>query len=1129
MVRGRQTETREGMCGICPSGCWIEAHLEAGKLVKVLPHRDHPLGILCPRGERSPEIVYSEHRLTHPLLRTGPKGTFEFQPIGWDDALDLVARKLEDLKERYGPEAAAIYTGRGGFEQSLCDVFQPNDVRVSSASSLLFPFGSPNSTGVGALCYVAFAMIAPHATLGEMFVDMYPDVAHAELIVVWGTNPATDSPPLDFQRILKARRMGAELVVIDPARTQTAREAGGEWVPIRPGTDGALALAMIGVLVEEELYDEDLVEEWTLGFDELVEHVRRFTPEEAERVTGVPAETVRTLARRIARARGAALVMYTGLEYSNSGVQAIRAAQVLWALAGQLDVPGGLNFKMRENEFPINHSGHIANPDPGRAVGADRFPVYSHYRREAHAAAIPDAVLRGDPYQIRAMLVFGSSLITSWPDPELWRRTLGALDFLCCTDRQLTADCAYADLVLPATTYYETTSYMVYGPIFRIRERLIEPVGEARSDFQILTALAERLGYGHLFPRDEEELLRHVLEGSPFALEQVRAAGGTVQIQPIMQHYRKWEKGRLRADGQPGFNTPSGKLEIASSVLERYGFDPLPVYTEPTEGPLARPDLAREYPLVFNSGARVQSDFRSQHHGIQSLLKEVSDPFVAINPKDAAARGITDGDWVDLRTPRGEVRFRARVTEDIVPGALDANMGGGGPVGGRSWRECNVNELTDPSNYDPISGFPVYKALLCEVVKAQDAGPSRPRRRRRQRQAQSKLARQPSGRVYLDSNATTPLHPEVLEAMLPFLREQHGNPSSIHHAGHEAKHALEAARRSVAALLGCTARRIVFTGGGSEADNLAVKGVALASRHAGEHIVTSAVEHPAVLESCRALERFGFAVTYVGVDREGLVDPDAVAEAITERTILVSVMHANNETGAIQPIERIAEIARARGVPVHTDAVQAIGKLDVDVERLGVDLLTVSAHKLGGPKGIGALYVRRGVELAPLVAGGGQERGLRAGTENVAATVGFGTACVLVPEWRARMDETARLRDLLQAGIERLVPGARLNGPVRERLANTLNMTLPGIRGESLVYGLDRLGIALSSGSACKAGRPDPSHALLAMGLSEEEAHCSVRLSLGGETTGEEIDTTLAALAQVVGDVDWDVAFVPCK
>lgn len=1148
------------LCGICPAGCWVEAELGEGRLIRVSAQPDHPLGMICKLGEHSPEMVYSRHRLSRPLRRVGPKGSYEFEPVSWNDAMAAIAARLQAAKAEFGAQACGIYTGRGSFDLALCDVFQPRDAAVSSASSVLFPFGSPNTFGVGALCYVSYAMIAPHVTMGGMLIDMDSDLEQAELIVVWGANPATDSPPLVHRQILAARRRGAEVVVIDPRRNGTAREAGAEWVPIRPGSDGALALAMIHVLIEEDLYDEQFVEQWTVGFEELAGYVQHFRPEAAEQITWVPAQTIRGLARRIAAARGASPVMYTGLEYSDSGVQAIRATMILWALAGQLDVPGGRVFRMRQNGFPINKDGAVANPDVKRAIGRDRFPVYSLYRGESHAIALPEAVLEGRPYPIKSLIILGGSMLTAWPQPEIWRRTLASLDFLVTIDRQLTADAAYADIVLPATTGYENTSYMVYGPMFRIRERLIEPVGEARSDFLILAELARRLGYGHLYPRSEDELLRHALEGSGFTLEEVRAAGGAVSVPTVMMQYKKWEKGLLRADGRPGFDTPSGKFEIASSILAEHGYDALPVYTEPKEGPLAAPELAREFPLVFNSGSRTRTDFRSQHHGIEGLARLAAEPEVLISTADASRRGIASGDPVYVSTLRGRVRFRAEVTADIAPGTIDANMGGGGPVGPEAWQSCSVNDLTDLGRYDPISGFPVYKSLLCEVtpvraksrargaaasepahsqepeaMEAAGVGPSRAAERdprppgSREGSAPRSRSETPRRVIYLDHNATTPVSPEVLEAMLPFLKEGYGNPSSIHGVGARAREALDAARRSIAQALNCTARRIIFTGGGSEADNLALKGVAYANREKGRHIVTSAFEHPAVLAACRTLEQEGFVVTYLPVSREGLVEPRALAAALRDDTILVSVMLANNEVGAIQPIAELAAIAHEQGALFHSDAVQALGKIAVDVEELGVDLLSVSGHKIHAPKGVGALFVRKGVQVAPLIAGGHQEGGRRAGTENVAGIVGFAQAAERALRELPRMTEVARLRDRLEQGVGELVDGARANGHRQRRLPNTLNVTLPGLRGESLVLKLDRKGVALSSGSACQSGSPDPSHALLALGLSAEQAHCALRFSLGVDNTAAEIDEALDCLRQVIEESLSAVRFVPCR
>ncbi|MDR4506393.1 MAG: IscS subfamily cysteine desulfurase [Candidatus Scalindua sp.] len=1126
---------RNVICGICPAGCWVTVtYDEEGKIGKVQPDKSSHLGMICKLGEYSAEIVYSKDRLRYPMRRKGKKGTLEFERISWDNAYEIITAKLNEIKNESGPEAAAIYTGRGSFELSMCDRFQPKGVAVSSASSVLFPFGSPNTLGVGALCYVSFAMIAPHVTMGGMLMNMFSDIENSQLIVVWGTNPATDCPPLDLSRIVNAQKRGAQVVVIDPRRTMTAKLTDAEWIPIRSGTDGALALGMCNVLIEEELYDEGFIKDWTVGFDDFARYVQHFTPETVETISDIPAETIRSLARRIAEADGASTVMYTGLEYSDSGVQAIRATMVLWAIARQLDVPGGRCFSMRQNQFPVNREGHVANPDVRKALGRDRFPVYSEYRGESHAIALPDAVLEGKPYPVRSLIILGGSIITSWPQPAIWRKTLNSLDFLVTIDRQLTADAAYADIVLPATTMYEIESYMVYGPIFRIREKVVEPVGEARNDFFILAELAQRLGYGNLYPQNEDELLRHVLKDSGFTLEEVKSAEGTVEIPSVMMEYKKWEKGLLRADGKPGFNTPTGKFEIASTILEEHGYDPLPVYTEPGEGPLAQPELSEKFPLIFNSGSRVNTDFRSQHHGIAGLLRERPEPTVTMNTDDAEKRDIKNGDLVHIINERGKVTMRALVTDDIVRGSIDANMGGGGPIGPDRWKNCNINELTDLQRYDPISGFPVYKTLLCEVVSASETeekvvidsgeyGDSAGL------EDSCKESRTTTQRIYLDHNATTPLDLEVKDIMQRYVANGHGNPSSIYSEGKDARFAVESARRSVGQLLNCTARRITFTGSGSEANNLAIKGVAFANWGTKNHIITTSIEHPSVMNTCKWLESHGFSVTYLEVDRKKSINPEDLRSAITDRTCLVSVMMANNETGSIQPIEELVHVAKEQNVLFHTDCVQAVGKIPIDVTELGVDFLTLSGHKLYGPKGIGVLYIRKGVVLEPLVSGGNQEGGMRAGTENVLGIVGLGKAAELSVQRLPEMSRVKRLRDRLENGIRSLITDSKLNANSEKRLPNTLNITLPGIRGESVVLALDQKGVSLSSGSACRSGSPKPSYALLAMGLSEEEAHCSLRFSLGLGNTMEEIDRTLNLLGEMVRDKKSVVRFVPCR
>ncbi len=372
-------------------------------------------------------------------------------------------------------------------------------------------------------------------------------------------------------------------------------------------------------------------------------------------------------------------------------------------------------------------------------------------------------------------------------------------------------------------------------------------------------------------------------------------------------------------------------------------------------------------------------------------------------------------------------------------------------------------------------------------------------------------------RVYLDNNATTAVRPEVLEAMLPFYREQFGNPSSVHWAGRAVSGAVEKAREQVARMLNCSPAEVVFTASGSEGDNMALKGTVEALKEKGNHIITTAVEHPAVLETCRYLERQGCRVTYLPVDRDGMLDLAELEAAITDRTILISVMWANNETGNLFPIEEIGAIARSHKVRFHTDAVQALGKVPVDVQKANVDLLVISGHKLGAPKGVGAIYIRRGTKMAALIQGGHQERNRRAGTHNVPGIVGLGLACELAG---ARLEESAArirgLRNRLEEGIFSRIPEVKLNGHPSQRLPNTLNVSFAYIEGESLLLNFDMKGVAASSGSACTSGSLEPSHVMGAMCVEVTLAHSSTRFSLGPDTTKDEIDYVLEILPPIV-------------
>ncbi len=373
-------------------------------------------------------------------------------------------------------------------------------------------------------------------------------------------------------------------------------------------------------------------------------------------------------------------------------------------------------------------------------------------------------------------------------------------------------------------------------------------------------------------------------------------------------------------------------------------------------------------------------------------------------------------------------------------------------------------------------------------------------------------------KIYLDHAATTPVDPEVLQAMLPYFTDVFGNPSSIHSYGRETRKTIEDARVIVAQELGADEpREIVFTGCGSESDNLALKGIASAYKDKGNHIITSSVEHHAIFDTCKYLEKKGFEITYLPVDEDGLVEPQDVLKALTDRTILVSIMHANNEVGTIQPIAVMGKLLKERKILFHTDAVQSVGSIPVNVNDLSVDLLSLSAHKLYGPKGVGALYIRKGTRIHSLIHGGGQERNRRAGTENIAGIVGLAKAIQLANSRLAEnQSQTAYLRDYLIDNALNKIDHLRLNGHRTERLPGNVNFSFEYIEGESLLLNLDLRGIAASSGSACTSGSLEPSHVLLAMGLCHEIAHGSLRITIGKSNTKEEIDYLLEVLPEIV-------------
>ncbi len=700
----------KGLCGICPSGCGVEILIENERIKKIKPQKEHPLGIVCTRGIHSSEIVYSPDRLRSPMKRIGNRGEGRFQNISWDEAYDLMAKLIKDTVDKYGPHAMAIYSGRGGFEQSLIDMFSTGGHDPISLG-FLFPLGSPNTFSCSSLCNNSHRVLAPLTTLGVPYDRIFPDLDNAKRIIVWGANPATDSPPIYMKKIVDAKKKGTKVIVIDPIKTYTARIA-DQWIGIRPGTDGALALGIANLMFEKGLYDTDFADDWIHGLSEFREYVKNFPSKEVEKITWVDSDIIEELTNEISSPK-TTLLLHTGLEYTNSGVQNIRAILSLWALSGNLDRPGGLVFRMPQ---PSKLRRNRIDPPSGKKpIGQDRYPLFCDINKSGHFMEIPRAILEGDPYFIKGLIILGSSIITSYPNPKLWKRCFESLDCLIVIDRFLTNEALYADVVLPATTMYEITSYKRYPGHISFRNMIIPPLAESKNDYLILAGLAKRLGYGDKFPQTEQDMLEFVFSQSDISIERLKSEPYGIPLPNPHMVYEKYKNGLIRRDGKPGFETPSMKFEISSNLLKKYGYEPLPVYNEPSEGPINSPQLLKEFPLVLTTGSRIQSTFRSQHLNIPGLLRLQDKPNILIHPEDAEKRGIKDGDKVWVRTPRGRVLFYAKVTDIILKGVIEANMGGGSPIQPKEWREANVNELTDFENRDPISGFPVFKALLCEV------------------------------------------------------------------------------------------------------------------------------------------------------------------------------------------------------------------------------------------------------------------------------------------------------------------------------------------------------------------------------------------------------------------------------
>lgn len=688
-------------CGMCQGGCAVVAQVEGGRLVGVSPDRDSPRRRLCPLGHSAPDSLYREGtRILHPLVRDGAHGHGKLRRTSWDEALDRAAELLRGVIERDGARALASYYGRGVLGMPVMTLGAGPD-------SPLRRLGSPNDFTCCSICNLASYVIAPQLCLGFSASQLHQDIEHADVVFVWGRNPLTDEGPQDMaRRIREARARGARLVVIDPRQGEMGRLA-DQWVPVTPGSDGALALAMLKIIVEQGCCDREFVEHYTRGFEPLRAHLAALSLEHLSRCCGVSVEDICALAELFCSTTRICLVCYTGLEYAPGAIQSIRALYALWALTGKLDVPGGMLIKARA--VPTTRPLPLPTGEGALPIGAREFPLGFSYSGHGQFSRVPHAVLEGEPYPVRGLLVFGGSPALSFPDRNRWRRSYQALDALVVTDLFMTEETRFADVVLPARSLYETARCISSGRT----EPVIAPVGEARDDVLILADIARRLGVGEGLPRSEDELATWL--DTRQADPATRASGGAWagSSAPAGNGAPAYVTGELRADGKPGFPTPSGLFELASSALEDYGMEPLPVYRDVRE----LPGLGdARYPLTLTTGARDVARMGVLGPSLPAIARLRPAPVAQLSDEDAGALGIADKDEVRVETPFGSARFTAHVG-GMARGAVHVPHGGGGALMAPAWREGGANQLTSLDVHDPISGFAVIKSLPCRVER----------------------------------------------------------------------------------------------------------------------------------------------------------------------------------------------------------------------------------------------------------------------------------------------------------------------------------------------------------------------------------------------------------------------------
>lgn len=703
-IPGKATgiEIRKSICTICDpqTQCGLDLYVKDGEIIKVEGSREHPYnqGHLCSKGLAMRQYIYNDERLRTPLKRTGPKGSGQFVPISWDEALDTISEKFLKAKADYGAESVIFFSGYSKHHRPFLK-------RLANA------FGSPNYMTESSTCFQA-------TNIAQKLVFGFPathDIPNTACLLIWSANPFYTNLG-NGMNIRKGLKRGMKMIVVDPRITPTSAQA-DLHLRLRPGTDGALALAMANVIIEEHLYDEDFIANHSYGFEEYRRYVQEFTPERAQGITGVPSELIREAARLYAQTKPASLMTSSSaVVHHTNGIQNYRAVFMLAALTGNYDIKGGNHavfgsfihcpgqITTREREF-MKANGQLAP-----RIGDQDFPIWAQLvGSEAQAVKLSEHILSQKPYPLKAMLGMGLNF-KMWPDSQKMASALSQLDFFVNVDLFFTDSCKYADIILPAASSVERRELRCYRSGYIIlTQPAISPCHQSRSDFEIIFELAKRLKLDDpLLASGFEACLDWILEPSGLTVELLNQhPQGMFVPEPQPAPYQKYLK--------KGFNTPSGKMEFKSKLLEEYanlpGFEPLPVYTPPKYSPESTPELAKDYPLILNTGSRLPMFIHTRTYRMSwTNSLRPNHPAVDISPQDAKELGIKQNDLLEISTPTASVAMKANLTQMVLPGIVHMYHGFPG---------ADANRLLESDYLDPLSGFPGYKSCLCRITKVE--------------------------------------------------------------------------------------------------------------------------------------------------------------------------------------------------------------------------------------------------------------------------------------------------------------------------------------------------------------------------------------------------------------------------